>query len=221
MPARRYTVDDLQAILGSGEVQTMADLCRALGIVPRGANYETLRRFGRQHGIDVDAALPSPALRDVRRWRQVPDEDIADALRAAISIAEALRLLGFGPTAARYRRCREIIRRHELDLSHHTGQGWKRGRRDDAKRKPAESYLVSGRLVRTSKLREKLIDDGLKDRRCEDCRRATWRGGPIPLELDHVDGDRRNNRLENLRLRCPNCHALTPTYRGRNIGRQA
>ena len=42
-------------------------------------------------------------------------------------------------------------------------------------------------------------------------------GGSIPLELDHVDGDRTNNLLCNLRLVCPNCHALTPTYRGRNI----
>jgi hypothetical protein len=47
-----------------------------------------------------------------------------------------------------------------------------------------------------------------------------WEGGPIPLELDHVDGDRRNNDPSNLRLLCPNCHALTPTYRGRNIGRR-
>lgn len=164
--------------------------------------------------------LSEAALREIRRWRQVPDDEIARALRSAVSIAEALRLLGFGPSTARYRRCREIVQRLDLDLSHHTGQGWKRGRRDEARRKPASEYLVSGRLVQTSMLRQKLIEDGLKRHRCEDCGRSTWRVGPIPLELDHVDGDRRNNRFENLRLRCPNCHALTPTYRGRNIGRQ-
>ncbi len=50
------------------------------------------------------------------------------------------------------------------------------------------------------------------------CRRERWNGRPIPLELDHVSGVRDDNRLNNLRLLCPNCHAQTPTYRGRNIG---
>jgi hypothetical protein len=63
------------------------------------------------------------------------------------------------------------------------------------------------------------VEEGLKDHRCEACDLTRWRGRPIPLELDHIDGDRTNNELQNLRLLCPNCHALTPTYRGRNIGR--
>ena len=48
----------------------------------------------------------------------------------------------------------------------------------------------------------------------------TWMGEPIPLELEHINGNHLDNRLENLTILCPNCHALTPTYRGKNIKRK-
>lgn len=55
-------------------------------------------------------------------------------------------------------------------------------------------------------------------RRCGSCGNDSWCGKPIPLELDHLDGNSGNNTWENLRLICPNCHALTPTYKGKNRG---
>ena len=53
--------------------------------------------------------------------------------------------------------------------------------------------------------------------KCEDCGLMEWKSQPIPLELEHIDGDNKNNVRENLKLLCCNCHALTPTWRGRNI----
>lgn len=53
--------------------------------------------------------------------------------------------------------------------------------------------------------------------RCECCGLAEWLNRPITLELEHIDGDNRNNEKENLKLLCPNCHSLTDTWRGRNI----
>jgi len=58
-----------------------------------------------------------------------------------------------------------------------------------------------------------------REYRCASCGRKTWMGQKIPLEVDHVDGDHKNNTEENLRLICPNCHALTPTYKALNKGR--
>ena len=52
--------------------------------------------------------------------------------------------------------------------------------------------------------------------RCEDCGLSEWKDQPIPLELEHTDGDNKNHTRENLKLLCCNCHALTPTWRGRN-----
>jgi len=53
---------------------------------------------------------------------------------------------------------------------------------------------------------------------CEECLLSEWKGNPIPLELHHIDGNSENNKKENLKLLCPNCHFFTPTYRSKNIG---
>lgn len=54
--------------------------------------------------------------------------------------------------------------------------------------------------------------------RCESCKYEQWMGSRIPLELEHIDGDSSNFNELNLCLLCPTCHALTPTYKARNIG---
>lgn len=81
---------------------------------------------------------------------------------------------------------------------------------------PYEQYIKYGK-VQSNKLRKKLLRDGLKEARCECCGNTTWNGLPIPLEVHHINGDKDNNELYNLQILCPNCHALTPTYRGKNI----
>ena len=96
---------------------------------------------------------------------------------------------------------------------------WRRGvSTPPVPRLPLEQLLVQGGPTKSSRLKERLLEAGLKVPTCERCNRERWNGGPIPLELDHVDGRRDDNRLTNLRLLYPNCHAQTPTYRGRNIG---
>ncbi|GAB5492939.1 MAG: hypothetical protein Phog2KO_31540 [Phototrophicaceae bacterium] len=60
-----------------------------------------------------------------------------------------------------------------------------------------------------------------RDYKCESCGLVEWLGQDIPLELDHIDGDSDNNLESNLRLICPNCHALTDTYKGANSGNSA
>jgi Zn finger protein HypA/HybF involved in hydrogenase expression len=54
--------------------------------------------------------------------------------------------------------------------------------------------------------------------KCFECGISEWRGHPIPLEIDHIDGDAGNNKYENIRMICPNCHGITPTWKGRNRG---
>jgi hypothetical protein len=73
----------------------------------------------------------------------------------------------------------------------------------------------------TYKLKQRLIEEGIKKNECEiqSCKLSSWLGNPLNCELDHIDGDRFNHKLENLRMICPNCHSQTETYRARNIKR--
>ena len=83
--------------------------------------------------------------------------------------------------------------------------------------KSAEYYFDNKQPINSHKLKEKLFRDGLKEEKCEYCQLTVWQGQKIPLELHHVDGDHFNNELNNLKLACPNCHALQPGNSGANI----
>jgi hypothetical protein len=214
VPARRYTEQQFRTAVADPEVRTLADLCRALGIVPRGANYETLRRYAARLDVDLTSIAPPP-----RRRPDIDPSALEDVVANARSLAGVLRGLGLPITGAMYSRVKREIAAAGLSTTHFDGQGWSRGKTFPEQRKPVEECLRRDHHVRSSWLRGRLIEEGLLEPRCDRCRRRRWLDVPIPLELDHIDGDRTNNLLENLRVLCPNCHALTPTYRGRNIGR--
>jgi hypothetical protein len=88
--------------------------------------------------------------------------------------------------------------------------------KEEFEEKPMSEILVKDSTYQSFKLKRRLLKEGLKQHICEYCRLSEWQDIPIPLELHHLNGDNRDNRLENLQLLCPNCHALTESYRGRN-----
>jgi len=81
---------------------------------------------------------------------------------------------------------------------------------------PIEDLLVTGRRTQRGHLKLRLIAEGLKEPRCEECGLAEWRGRPLSIAIHHVNGDGQDNRLENLVFLCPNCHSQTDTFGGRN-----
>jgi hypothetical protein len=68
----------------------------------------------------------------------------------------------------------------------------------------------------TLKLKNRLIKEGLLSYKCDDCGISEWNNKKIALHLDHIDGNCKNHRLNNLRLLCPNCHSQTDTWCGKN-----
>ena len=97
-----------------------------------------------------------------------------------------------------------------------SGKGMSKSRSDYM---PLADYLTQSQDIQSNKVRIKLLKEGYKEPKCERCNLTHWLNYPIPLELHHKDGNRHNNVLENYELLCPNCHALTDTYRGKNVSK--
>jgi hypothetical protein len=159
-----------------------------------------------------------------KRWekghRKTTDEQFKLAVQDSRSIAQVLEKLGLRPAGGNYVHTKKRIAELGLDTAHFSGKGWlKDSKHPNPARRPLEEILVKDSdFLTTSRLKTRLITEGVFEPRCTACGLDTWLGSAIPLELDHINGDNRDHRIENLRLLCPNCHARTPTYRARNKG---
>ncbi len=141
-------------------------------------------------------------------------ELLVEIVSQCTSIRQVLCRLGVAPYGGNYGVLRRAIARHDIDTSHFLGRAWKRGV-TATPRKRLDVYLTNRAPIQSYKLKRRLLRQGILQGVCTGCDLTQWLGHEIPLELDHINGNNQDNRLENLRLLCPNCHALTPTYRSK------
>jgi 5-methylcytosine-specific restriction endonuclease McrA len=146
------------------------------------------------------------------------DDQLVVAVKSCYSYRSVLIALKLVPAGGNYMQVQARIRTLGLTTEHFTGSRWNAGKKYHTKtRTPLKDLLVNGSTVQSYKLKIRLYENGLKLPSCELCGWAERSiDGRIPLELDHINGVHSDNRLENLRILCPNCHSLQPTHRGKN-----
>lgn len=144
------------------------------------------------------------------------NEEFISIVKESNSIAEVIIKCGLIPAGGNYQSVGKRIKSLSLDISHFKSHAWNKGQFFGPKR-PIEDYLSNKFPIQSHALRKRLIKEKIKENKCESCNLSEWLGLPIKLELHHIDGDHSNNNLNNLKVLCPNCHALTSTFRGKNI----
>ncbi len=150
-----------------------------------------------------------------RKWTE---DQFREAVATSESIAQVIRKLGLAVAGGTYNTVGHYITIWELDVSHFTGQAWlgtRPGVRGPNQRYTLDTIFCEHSTFQRSALLKVILREGYRERRCESCHRNTWLGKLITIEVDHINGVNDDHRLENLRLLCPNCHSLTPTWRGR------
>lgn len=151
-----------------------------------------------------------------RKWTV---NKLRESAKKTHSIRQLLIELGLKEAGGNYKQIKKYLKEYGVDTSHFRGKGWRKGFKGAIKPvKPLVQILVKNSSYQSFKLKKRLFAENIKKAECELC---GWKeksiDGRIPLELDHINGNSKDNRLENLRILCPNCHSLQPTHRGRNI----
>jgi hypothetical protein len=151
----------------------------------------------------------------MRQYRNYTDADFIEAWTNSGSVRQVLGKLGLVEAGGNYACAKKRADALGLTKEHMHGQSWNKGKKVGPKR-PVKEYLSNQRSIQSYQLKNRLLAEGLKQHKCEMCGITEWNGQPAPIELDHIDGNRCNNTIENLRILCPNCHAQTDNYRGKN-----
>ncbi|MFG2883853.1 HNH endonuclease [Streptomyces sp. NPDC048297] len=206
MGASAYTKERLEE--AARGARTLSEALERLGVDPGSATRRYVAERMRRLGVDT-----SHFEREVKWTRDV----LQKAVSASTNMCEVLRFLGLEVVGGHHTHISRRIKAYGIDTSHFQVQPRRGGVQHP--RRP-ESLLIEqssahARRIHSDRLKWAMTALGVQER-CALCGiEAVWQGCPLPLEVDHISGDWRDNRIENLRFLCPNCHSTTDSYRGR------
>ena len=150
---------------------------------------------------------------DTEKQKQEYEELICKVITKCNNINQICKALGKKPTNTNYNFIKNIIKKYDINISHFTSEPLKK-----CKHKPytKEEIFTKNSKIKTSKLLNYILKYNLKEYKCENCKNTEWMNKKIPLQTHHINGNNTDNRIENLQLLCPNCHAQTDNYCGKS-----
>ncbi|MFC5664734.1 HNH endonuclease signature motif containing protein [Kitasatospora misakiensis] len=194
---------------------SLDEMLVALGKKPNKDRRKYLRRKLTEYAIDTSHFRPGGSV--------YTRELLQEAVDASHSIAGTVRHLQLRQAGGTQAHIGRRIKALGIDISHFTGQAHNRGKHSTRRLSPAEVLVQrppEAKRLPGSRIRVALAELG-RPELCEGCGTGPeWQGRPLTLEVDHINGDWSDNRPDNLRLLCPNCHAVTDTYCRRNRNRR-
>lgn len=149
--------------------------------------------------------------------RKYTDEQFIQAVKESPYMTEALRKLNITTGGAKF--AKQLLQDLNIDTSHWIDSNLLKGKnlRPNLPEIPLEEILVeNSKYISSSDLKKKLYKYNLLKEKCSECGLENiWNGKKIILQLDHINGTHNDNRIENLRILCPNCHTQTETFAGK------
>ncbi|MFD8969587.1 HNH endonuclease [Streptomyces sp. NPDC059568] len=217
MRVSQYTRERL--IEAAGSSRTLSEALTKLEVDPKASSR---RRYisERMKKLGVDT---SHFEREGVRWTK---EILESAVAASTNMNEVLRRLGVELVGGQHTHISRRVKALGIDTSHFDPYRQTRTRPGNRRPRSAQEILIEdnsthARRAPSWRLKQALLELGLPES-CALCGcEVMWQGHPLPLEVDHIDGNWRNNRIQNLRFLCPNCHSTTDTYRRSGEPRRA
>ncbi|MFJ5993575.1 HNH endonuclease signature motif containing protein [Streptomyces sp. NPDC092370] len=214
MGASAYTRERLEE--AARGARSLTEALERLGVDPRSSRRDYIRQRMKKLGVDT-----AHFEREGSRWTR---KVLQAAVSASTSMNDVLRHVGLELVGGHHTHISRRIKAYGIDTSHFVPVVRTEKMRHNQRRRTAEEILVEDtsthpRRVPSARLKRAMRELGVEER-CAMCGiGAVWQGEPLSLEVDHIDGDWRNNRVDNVRFLCPNCHSTTDSYRGRGRGR--